>query len=59
MNITVELVPAEDGDACPLCEEPVDAGELVVFVASSLTPDEGFTVCVRCAQAVGKAAERH
>lgn len=58
MSVEAELAPAEDGDACVLCEEPIAEGSLVVTVATSFTPDECVAVCLRCARAVGDATSR-
>jgi hypothetical protein len=56
VNVEAELTTAEDGDACVLCESPIDDGDVVVAVSTSLTPDEVVVVCRRCARVVGEAA---
>ncbi len=58
VSVEVERAPAEEGDACVLCEEPIAEGDDVVTLATSLTPDECVAVCLRCARAVGNAANR-
>jgi hypothetical protein len=54
IRVDVQLVPSDD-DACVVCEQPIPSGDPCAWATTSLTPDEGVSICIRCARALGSA----